>query len=39
MSNAKQKPKPQSQIEKFREAARELEVDDSEERVERIIGA
>ena len=31
MTDTKQKPKPQTQVEKFREAARELEADDSEE--------
>lgn len=33
--NAKQKPKPQ--VEKFREAARELEADESEENFDRAL--
>jgi hypothetical protein len=37
MSDAKQKPKPQSQVEKFREAARELEADESEENFDRTL--
>lgn len=37
MPNSRQNPKPQSQIEKFREAARELEADDSEERFDRLV--
>ena len=38
MANSRQQSKPQSQIEKFREAAKELEADESEERFDRVVG-
>lgn len=37
MTDAKQMPKPQSQVEKFRETARELEADDSEENFDQLL--